>query len=203
MIKICTKCGQSKCISDFSPSKQHKDKLHPYCKVCKNSYYIAKKDNDEFKKKRSERMKEYSKRPEVVQRSKHYYEANKYSERIIERRKILTRERKKCDTLYRLKVTINKIIDKAFKRRNLVKPIPNKNILGCEYDYFLQYIESQFESWMNWDNRGLYNGEFNYGWDIDHIMPLKTAKNEIDMIKINHYTNFKPLCSKVNRYIKK
>ena len=56
---------------------------------------------------------------------------------------------------------------------------------------------------MSWNNRGRYNGEFNYGWDIDHIIPISSAKNEDDIIKLNHYTNLQPLCSKFNRDIKK
>lgn len=56
---------------------------------------------------------------------------------------------------------------------------------------------------MNWENKGLYNGEFGYGWDIDHIVPLSTAATEEDLIRLNHYTNLQPLCSKVNRDIKR
>ena len=56
---------------------------------------------------------------------------------------------------------------------------------------------------MNWDNYGLYNGEPNYGWDIDHIIPLSSANTENDLIRLNHYSNLQPLCSKFNRYIKK
>lgn len=56
---------------------------------------------------------------------------------------------------------------------------------------------------MNWNNRGLYNGDFNYGWDLDHIMPLSEAKTPEDIIRLNHYTNLQPLCSKINRDIKK
>ena len=56
---------------------------------------------------------------------------------------------------------------------------------------------------MKWDNRGLYNGELNHGWDIDHIKPLSLAKNGEELISLMHYTNLQPLCSKINRDIKK
>ena len=65
------------------------------------------------------------------------------------------------------------------------------------------YLESKFEHWMNWENRGKYTGEFNIGWDIDHITPLSTAKTEEDILRLNHYTNLQPLCSKINRDIKR
>jgi hypothetical protein len=75
--------------------------------------------------------------------------------------------------------------------------------LGCSLPEFKNYIESKFEPWMTWENRGKYNGKFNYGWDIDHIIPSITAINESDIIKLNHYANLQPLCSKINREIKR
>jgi len=59
---------------------------------------------------------------------------------------------------------------------------------------------------MTWENKGLYNGNFEYGWDIDHIEPLfpdNIERTKEDIIRLNHYTNFQPLCSKINRDIKK
>ena len=56
---------------------------------------------------------------------------------------------------------------------------------------------------MNWDNHGKYNGEFCYGWDIDHIVPISSAKDKEDVIRLNHHTNLQPLCSKMNRDVKK
>ena len=56
---------------------------------------------------------------------------------------------------------------------------------------------------MTWENRGLYNGELNYGWDIDHIIPSSSGLNYNDIIKLNHYTNLQPLCSYTNRVIKR
>lgn len=56
---------------------------------------------------------------------------------------------------------------------------------------------------MSWDNYGLYNGEEGYGWDIDHIIPLSTAISEEDVKRLNYYTNLQPLCSYINRVIKR
>jgi hypothetical protein len=98
---------------------------------------------------------------------------------------------------------INRNIRRSFKKKGMVKSKTVCEILGCSYQDFKLYIESKFESWMNWDNYGLYNGEFNYGWDLDHIVPKSIAKTEEDILKLNHYTNFNPLCSKTNRDIKR
>ena len=46
---------------------------------------------------------------------------------------------------------------------------------------------------MTWENHGKYNGDFNYGWDIDHIIPISSANSEEEIIKLNHYTNLQPL----------
>jgi hypothetical protein len=45
---------------------------------------------------------------------------------------------------------------------------------------------------MNWNNYGYY------GWHIDHIKPLSSAKNEFELIKLFHYTNLQPLWWKDN-----
>ena len=56
---------------------------------------------------------------------------------------------------------------------------------------------------MTWENYGRYNGEFGYGWDIDHIVPISSIKNELDILELNNYKNLQPLCSKINRDIKR
>lgn len=101
---------------------------------------------------------------------------------------------------HNLKVSIRKSLNSINKKKNYKK---TEIILGCSFDEFKSYLESKFESWMNWENKGLYNGEFNYGWDIDHKIPLSTAETEEEVYKLNHYTNLQPLCSKINRDIKK
>ena len=55
----------------------------------------------------------------------------------------------------------------------------------------------------NSDKIKKYNGKLNHGWDIDHIIPISSAESEDDIIKLNHYTNLQPLCSYINRVVKR
>ena len=53
------------------------------------------------------------------------------------------------------------------------------------------------------NNYGKYNGKPNYGWDIDHIIPVSSGTSIEDILFINRYTNLRPLCSYINRCIKR
>ena len=56
---------------------------------------------------------------------------------------------------------------------------------------------------MTWENYGLYNGTENYGWDIDHKMPISSSTTIEEAHQLNHYLNLQPLCSYINRHIKR
>ncbi len=112
-------------------------------------------------------------------------------------------EKKKNNPLFALTERIRKVIYNSFYNNGYSKKSKSQEILGCTFEEFKIYLESKFELWMNWENRGLYNGELNYGWDIDHIIPLANALSEYDLLKLNHYSNLQPLCSKINRDIKR
>jgi 5-methylcytosine-specific restriction endonuclease McrA len=51
---------------------------------------------------------------------------------------------------------------------------------------------------MTWKNHGKYTGNYNETWQYDHIIPISNAATEEELIKLNHYSNFQPLCSKKN-----
>ena len=93
--------------------------------------------------------------------------------------------------------TIRTSISRSFKN-NYSKKSRTHEILGCSYEELKIYLESKFESWMTWDNKGLYNGELNYGWDIDHIIPISSATTELSIYELNNFSNLQPLCSKIN-----
>ena len=128
----------------------------------------------------------------------------KNRDKIRERNKKYNKKRRENDSLFKLSNSIRRLINHAFK--NNKKSSKTQQILGCTFEEFKQYLESKFESWMTWENYGNKNGiakTLNFSWDLDHIVPLSSAKSEEEIIKLNHYTNFQPLCSYINRYIKK
>ena len=76
-------------------------------------------------------------------------------------------------------------IRRAFSRVKYKKSNTPLEILGISWVEFFSYFEKKFKEGMTWDNRGT--------WQIDHIIPISIARNEDDMFKLNHYTNFQPL----------
>jgi hypothetical protein len=215
MYKNCTKCNENKSLSEFYKSKSCKYGVSSSCKKCqledKKLYHLI---NREKINNKSKLYYELNKERELEKRKK-YYEKNKDNinitkKKYTENNKYKIREMKRKyyknkrinDTLWKFKDNIRCLIYCSFYNKGFSKNSKTNEILGCSYEEFKMYIESKFEPWMNWENKGLYNGELNYGWDIDHIIPISSATTEEEIIKLNHYTNFQPLCSYTNRYIK-
>ena len=115
----------------------------------------------------------------------------------------IANNKRKTDNIFWIKSRLRINLITSLGRFGFSKKSKTHEILGCSYEEFKLYLESKFESWMTWDNRGLYNGELNYGWDIDHIIPISSSKTENEIIRLSHFTNLQPLCSKINRDIKK
>lgn len=120
---------------------------------------------------------------------KEYYK--KYNKDHSKQRYKKHAERMKTDEVYRFKHKMRNFIYSSFKRKNLPKVDKTENILGCSLEYFKQYIASKFRKGMTFDNYGK--------WQIDHIIPLSTAKTVEDVIRLCHYTNLQPLWANENR----
>ncbi len=201
MKKICSKCGVEKEINCFNTCKKGKDGFLTYCKSCKNE--IRRKNTNLNKEKINEYKRNYlilnsEQKEKHKERCKKYYHNNK--NRLNKNHSKWEKSKRKSDKLFLLKRNIKTLISNSLKRN---KNNRTSEILGCTYKDFKKYIEDKWSEWMNWDNYGLYNGEERIGWDLDHIIPISSATTKEELVKLNHYTNFQPLCSKINRDIKK
>jgi len=200
--KQCTKCKEyfPATLDFFHKKKTGVSHLNASCKICVGirvkSYY------KEHEGERKEYRKEYYKNNKEFENNRNSKYWNTNIETIKIQRKGYEKERSRTDIIFKLKRNISSSIRQAIKRKKYNKNNKTIEILGCTYEEFKVHIESQFEHWMTWDNYGLYNGEYNFGWDLDHIVPVESAKTKEDVLRLNHYTNFQPLCSYTNRYLK-
>lgn len=203
--KKCSKCGNIKDSLEFNKDKSRKSGLQSKCKLCRLEYRDKNKEKI-LKQKKEYRIKNYIK-CNMTTKTRHKTSKKKYcknnSEKLLLKQLIRQKERKLKDQLYRLKCNLRSTISSNIKKSGYSKKSKTHKILGCNYEDFKQHLEGLFESWMNWGNYGLYNGQEKYGWDIDHFVPLASAKTEEELLKLCHFCNLQPLCSYTNRVIKR
>jgi hypothetical protein len=178
----------------------------------KNNY------NKEYRLKNIEKVKEYTKKNNAKYRNENkskltiqnkeyliqYRKINKV--KINEQNKLYNLNKRKINPLYKFKCNLRSLLNGSMKKKGYIKNSKTNQIIGCTIDELIIYLESKFESWMNWDNYGNPKDnvlKINKTWDIDHIIPMCTAITEEDAIRLNHYNNLQPLCSYTNRLIKK
>lgn len=223
--RICNKC---KCIDRKRYDAEKRDELKIKDKERKSKKYYENRElmlekSKKYRQKNLEKSRErdrnrYREKAEEIKAYLKVYneknrkiilsKAKKYNSRedVKERRRNYgrkyTKNRRKIDEMYNFKYQMRSFISNRFKGWGS-KSLKTEEILGCSFQELKSHLESKFGSWMTWENRGLYNGFPNCGWDLDHIIPMSSAQTKEDIIRLNHYTNLQPLCSYVNRYIKR
>lgn len=198
-MKTCTKCKIKKELGDFNKDKTRKDGLFPQCKSCKRnndkkSYFKnrdkvianSKKWTENNKEYRKEYRRQYNIKNKEIEnkKCKDWYKNNKDKVNEWYRNKIAT------DPLFKLTSNIRGLIRISIKGNGYSKKSKTYQILGCSFEEFKQHLESKFTEGMTWKNQGK--------WHMDHIYPVSLAKNEEDIVKLNHYTNFQPLWAEDN-----
>jgi len=106
-------------------------------------------------------------------------------------RAMYMRERRRSNPLAKLRANVGTLIANVLSNQGYKKTTKSASILGCSFDEFSAHIESQFLHGMSWSNRAL--------WHIDHIVPVKLARNEPELLLLNHYSNLRPLWKELNQ----
>jgi hypothetical protein len=208
MIKKCSICSVEKSISEFHRKSSSSDGYRSNCKKCSSDYNrnrknIMKEYNKDYRNKNKEVLKEKKKkyyndnveyfrvknkeiRDKLDPKKKSEY-SKKYEDKesTKEKRRKRVKERMTNDPFYKLKSYIRKRILYSLKSKGYLKKSKAEQILGCSIEYFKEYIENKFQNGMTWGNQG--------EWHLDHIKPISLAKDEIELLELNHYSNFQPL----------
>lgn len=206
--KVCSICNTEKSLDLFHALKRAKDGRQSRCKQCIASYMKdrlldpvksaeirekRKKFRDENKVKlKIDQQNNYRKhRDKRLAYQKTRMQDPKTREEAYKKRLEWKYNKLKTDKLFHLKFSVSSLIRVGLFNRGYGKKTRTATILGCSWDEFKIHVERQFPKGMSWDNRG--------EWHIDHIIPLATASCEDDIIRLNHFTNLRPLWAEDNR----
>ena len=166
-MKVCNTCKESKSLDEFSNKKASKDGKQPKCKIC------AKQITKKWRTNNPERHKEGVKKWQTNNYERYREIASKHNKTY---RSILeNRLRDNIGTQY------NKKVPKEY-RHDIIE------ILGCDINTYIKYIESLWMKEFSWENYGKI-------WEIDHIIPRSSV--EFKALKsqrhIFGYKNTRPL----------
>lgn len=181
---------------------------YEYCPKCKEdrlseNVTLREATNENFGCEMCKKINTELSKKAAIANNKIYYEKNKkqlhdYANRWV-------KQKRDSNLLYKLSINIRATIKSSIKRNRVSKNKLSFEILKCTAEEFKNHIERQFLNWMSWDNYGnvCETLEYSCSWDLDHIIPVSWAQTEEEVYLLNHWSNFQPLCSKINRFDKK
>lgn len=175
-MKKCAKCKNEFPLENFPKDSSNKSGYRSYCFPCNrakiNRVASQRKDKRyQYNKDNRDIIKEYN---------QEYYGKNKEIFQSNYKKYLQTNPQFKI--IHNTRVRINKALKHNYKNSSSLE------LLGCDLDYYKQYLENQFKSDMTWENYGAL-------WDIDHIKPCASfdLSLEEEQKKCFHYLNTQPL----------
>lgn len=175
---------------------ENKDKIADYKKIFNlNNKDKIRKQRQQFYKNNKEMLK--------ARVSKHYIE-NKSLYREYNTKYF--RDRRLNDSSFKLRGYFSTSIRRALQCKNRVSCL---KFLSYSFQELKIHLETQFESWMTWENYGTYkfkiwddNDQTTWTWQVDHIIPHSTfeytSMEDQEFRDCWALSNLRPLSSKQN-----
>jgi len=196
--KECNKCKVKKTLNEFGNIKRKTKtgismRLKYRCKACETKNQKEKRECE----KEADPEKYHQKWADYYAKTK---EQNKLAKKNYldipenrEKRRAYIRsyrkERKESDPKYKIFEALRKRLNSCLKK----KTNSSKELLGCEINHYIKWIEFTMKEGMNWKNHGTY-------WHIDHIIPINSydIENPDEAKKAFNWKNTWALEAKVN-----
>lgn len=165
--KICPKCDEYKLKNEYYILKKN-GQMSTYCADCEASNNSTNNIN-----RKTTKQKWIMNNKDHVKMKQLEYHHN-------------TRQ---LNIQYRLTQSLRAEMHRVLNKKN-----SSEELLGCNVEFFMKWLEFQFNNNMNWDNYGKY-------WEIDHTTPCASYKlEELEEQKICfNWTNLRPLEVAKNR----
>jgi hypothetical protein len=180
----CVACSQTLDLAAFRLKDGHRARK---CSGCQNA--VLRENYAENRGGIREYLREHGRKrrerhgDRLNAEKREYVAANR--QKVTDRQNRWAKEKLKEDEMFALKKRLRSLMSNAFRSVAIAKSAETEAILGCSFEAFKAHIESQFLSGMTWANREQ--------WHLDHIVPLATAVTAEDVVRLNHFTNYRPL----------
>lgn len=180
--KTCNKCRINKKLCDFPIEKRYLSYLS-ICSICvlANNRKYVNEHRDHLNS--CHRKRAAQNRNKIREYSRTYWKKN--NEKTLEKRRKYrithrdeirkqNREIKKRrlakDPQYKLTLNLGTQLRGYLKRSNIRKTDSTISLLDCSYQFFTQYIQSQFSMGMDWKNEPKDGFK---KWQLDHLIPVQ------------------------------
>ena len=199
----CKICERQKPAEDFTLRLRASGERTPNyteCKPCRAAAEKERRKTPEFKEyydiySQSESRKQSNKRRDQSEKGKacraRYAEGEKGKAKIAETTKI-----------WKQQPGVAAVLSMRERlRRKLANAGNNSSYdFGFEHDDLVQWIELKWLPGMAWSNYGYRDGDYESGWDIDHIIPVSAFDhaNAEDVRRCWSLENLRPLWHKQN-----
>jgi hypothetical protein len=155
--------------------------------LSKNAEHYSAKKKDQYQKNK-DKILSYMKERYAVKIDQ--IKAYRSSDKVKKRKRMCQMQKYRNDPIENISARIRARLREALRGKGYTKKSQTNEIIGCTWDFLKAHIENQFKEGMGWHNRNL--------WHLDHIIPIASAKTEDDIMRLNHYTNLRPLWAKEN-----
>jgi len=191
-MKRCNKCGETKRLDEFSKDRRSKDGAQSKCKACQAEYRAANRTKIAAQKaeyRAENRDKIAAQQAEYQAANRDTLAAKKAEYRAANRTKInayyaeYERTRRRADPWFGICKNLRSRQVKFYK--GTLRSASMVREIGCDRDFFLRHITSQFTAGMTMENHGTV-------WHLDHIYPLARVDKD-DLVQVRAAFNWRNL----------
>ena len=110
-----------------------------------------------------------------------------HRDRLMTEHAARQRQRTRSDPVFKLRRNLGSRIRLALKNQQTTKDSTTMALVGCDLNSFVDFMESQFEEWMSWENMG--------DWHVDHVRPCASFDLSVpeQQVVCFNWRNLQPL----------